>query len=225
MTIDDAAIHRPARTRDPVGRRLLLRTANAMSRLATWPLLLGSTAVFVVSAGVFFASAAPFAVPQVESACHQAPPDMRFTSSAAEIIGFLRACGTNGRDAYQYLQIADLLYPTVFGIFIATAIAFVLARLAPARHTILALAAVPLIASAFDYLENLCAWLALAAYPAPASTSALMGLASAAKNVASWTAGVVLVGALGMLAIKSLRRISRGPSRRGAQFRSPGMNH
>ncbi|MFM6848724.1 MAG: hypothetical protein ACKOVB_06435 [Terrabacter sp.] len=225
MTIDDIAVNRSARPREPSARRVLRGAGRIMSHLASRPLLIGSTALFVVCAGVFFASTAPFAIPRVESLCHQAPLDMRFTSTADQVASFLRECGTTGRDAYQHLQVADLIYPAVFGLFMATAIAFVLSRLAPARDSILALAALPLVASAFDYLENVCAWLALRAYPAPTSTNALLGLASAAKNVTSWTAGSVLVGALVMLALRAVGLRSRRLRRRRVELPSPRGIH
>ncbi len=73
--------------------------------------------------------------------------------------------------------------------FLASSLALVLRRLVPGRQVWLALAAVPFLSSAFDYLENVCAWLALAAYPSPAATDSLLGVASMAKVATSWAAG------------------------------------
>ena len=178
------------------------------------PLWVVNAAVFGVFAGAFFASSAPFAISRVEAACGQAPPDVRFTSGAADVLGFLNACGAAGRDAYRLLQVADLAYPTLFGLFMATSMALVFSRLAPARRALLTMAVFPLIGSAFDYLENLCAWLALAAFPDPAPTSSLLGLASAAKNLTFWTSGALLLGALGMLMVAKARRPMRPPANR-----------
>ncbi len=180
--------------------------ARAMGHLASWRVWLASAALFTVFAGAFFGSSAPFAIPTVEAACGQAPPDVRFTSSAGEVDGFLQACGVAGREAYRAMQLADLVYPTVFALFIASSLAMVLARLAPRRPALLALAALPLVASTFDYAENACAWLALASYPEAAASTSLLGAASAAKTTSSWAAGILLLGALGALAVVGFGR-------------------
>ena len=167
---------------------------------------------------MFFGSSAPFAIPRVEAACGQAPLDVRTTSSADDVNGFLTACGGVGREAYRALQVADLFYPLVFAMFMATSLALVLADLAPTRRSLLALAGLPFVASAFDYLENLFAWLALAAFPDPAATSSLLGLASAAKTLTSWAAGVLLLGAVALLVVDRVRRrVAPGAHRVGTE--------
>jgi hypothetical protein len=208
----------------PGGRRIVWSLVGAAARLAKWPLWVLSATVFGVFAGVFFASSAPFAIPHVEAVCRQAPPDVRFTSSAADVLGFLTRCGAAGRDAYRFLQVADLFYPTVFGMFMATSMALVIARLAPRRRALLGLAVLPLLGSAFDYLENLCAWLALVAYPNPSSTSSLLGLASAAKNLTFWASGALLLGALGLLVIAYAGRRLR-PRADRAGLHASGASH
>lgn len=191
--------------------------ASAMSRLASGRVWIVSASLFVVFAGLFFASSAPFAIPQVAATCGQPPPDVRFTSSAADVSGFLDACGSAGRAAYGSMQMADLLYPLVFGLFLATSFANVLARLAPGDRRVLALAALPLVGSAFDYLENAFAWLALVAYPDPSATGSLLGLASAAKSITFWVAGVALLVAAGALGVLDGRRwLTRRSARLGA---------
>jgi hypothetical protein len=201
MTTAPANETAPATT----GHRVVRSLADRLARLARWPLWLGQAAVYAVFAGLLFGSRAAFAIPHVEAACGQAPPDVRVFTSAADVTGFLTACGAAGRDAYRYLQLADLLYPAVFGLFMATSIALVVSRLAPAHRPLLALAALPLVASAFDYLENLCAWLALAAFPDQSPASLLLGPASAAKNLTSWASGALLLGAVGLLAVRRIR--------------------
>jgi hypothetical protein len=177
-----------------------------MGRLASWRVWLVSATLFGVFAGTFFGTSAPFAVRTVEAICGQAPPDIRFTSSAAQVSGFLDACGVVGRQAYQSMQVADLFYPLVFAVFTASSLALVISRLVPGRRSLLALAALPLVASAFDYLENACAWMALAAFPDAAPTNSLLGLASAAKTTTSWVAGILLLGALAALVVATVRR-------------------
>jgi hypothetical protein len=221
-----ADIHQPAQPRAhtvPAGHRIVWSLASSGARLAHWPLWLLTTTVFGVFAGAFFTSSAAFAIPHVEAVCRQAPPDVRFTSSAADVLGFLTGCGAAGREAYRFQQVADLFYPTVFGMFMATSMALVIARLAPERHALLALAVLPLLGSVFDYLENVCAWLALAAFPGPAPTSSLLGLASAAKNLTFWTSGALLLGALALLVIAQVSRRAR-PRANGADPDASGAS-
>jgi hypothetical protein len=191
------------------GGSLVSTVAGRMSGLASWRVWIVSASAFAAFAGLFFGSSMPFAIPQVESACGQAPPDVRFTSSSSEVSSFLDACGAVGRDAYQSMQMADLLYPLVFGLFLATSLALAVTHLAPRHQSVLALAALPLVGTVFDYLENVFAWLALAAYPEPSATGSLLGLASAAKTTTFWIAGIVLLGALGALAVVEGRRLLR----------------
>lgn len=181
-----------------------------MDRLASWRVWSVSAVIFVLFAGVFFASSAPFAIPEVEAACGAAPLDVRFTSSATEVDRFLEACGPEGREAYQRMQVADLFYPSVFGVFVASSLALALSRLAPERPALLGLAALPLVASGFDYVENVFAWLALGAFPEPVATNSWLGVASAAKTTLSWLAGLLLLVSLGMIAVRAAhRRIDR----------------
>ncbi|MGO4597700.1 hypothetical protein [Terrabacter sp. 2RAF25] len=191
----------------PPGHRLVRSLASTTARLASWPVWLSHAIVFGVFARLLFASSAPFAIPHVETACGQRPPDVRVFTSAADVTGFLSACGAAGRDAYRFLQLADLLYPMVFGLFMTASSALVLSRLATRRHSLLALAALPLLGSAFDYVENLCAWLALAAFPGQPPTSHLLGLASTAKNVTFWASGAVLLCAIAVLAARKAKAI------------------
>lgn len=193
--------------------------ARALGRLATWRVWTGLAAVYLLFAGAFFASTLAFAIPRVEAACGQAPLDVRFSSSAAEVHGFLEACGPVGREAYRMMQLADLFYPAVFALFLASSLALVLRHLAPARPRLLALAALPFVASGFDYAENALAWLSLAAFPEPAATGGLLGIASAAKSATSWLAGGLLIALVVALAVVRLRGLVGGARRRPAATR------
>jgi hypothetical protein len=77
-----------------------------------------------------------------------------------------------------------------------------------------AVAGVALVGTTFDYLENVFAWRALAAFPESVTTNALLGFASAAKTVAFWLAGLLLLGGLVALAVRALDRRIAGVRRR-----------
>ena len=176
--------------------------ARAVAPLSSLPAWVASAGVYAASAAAFFGSGAGFAIPTVQRICGQAPPDMRVTSTATEVHRFLSDCGSAGRQAYGALQVADLIYPLVFAVFLASSLALVLRLLAPDRPGLLGLAAVPFVASAFDYLENACAWLALAAWPQPGAADGLLGHFSTAKTATSWVAGTLLLLVLGALAVR-----------------------
>lgn len=181
--------------------------AAAMRRLAGWRPLAATGAVYVAFATAFFATSLPFAIPHVTQVCGAPPPDLRLYTSAAGVQAFLAGCGPAGRLAYQHLQQADLLYPTVFALFVASALATLLVRVTRAGSRWLAVAALPLLSSAFDYLENVAAWVALARFPARAEpASSLLGLASAAKSATSWAATILLIGLLVVVPAMAARR-------------------
>ncbi len=195
--------------------------AASMRQLGRRGIWIASTAVFLVFAGVFFASSAPFAIPEVAAACGQRPPDMRFFTSASDITSFLDACGPTGRDTYRNMQVADLIYPAVVGLFLASSLALVIGRLSPRGSNAVWLAAIPLVASSLDYVENIFAWFALARYPASAPTDAVLGYASAAKHATSWATGILLLGALAVLGVQLVRRRIR-PIHDPSESRSTG---
>ena len=171
--------------------------AAAMRRLAHPRVLAVAGTVYVAFAAAFFATSLPFAIPRVTELCGAPPPDLRFFTSAAGVQEFLSGCGPAGRLGYQHLQQADLLYPAAFALVAASALAMLLVRVTRPGSRWLALAALPLLGSAFDYLENASAWVALARFPGSAGpASSLLGMASAAKSLASWAAMALLVGLL-----------------------------
>ncbi len=97
-----------------------------MRRLSAGRVWVLAAVVYGVFAVAFFASGAAFAIPIVQRVCGQAPPDLRLTSTADEVHGFLATCGATGREAYTALQVADLFYPAVFAVFLASSLARVL---------------------------------------------------------------------------------------------------
>ncbi len=177
--------------------------APRMGRLGTWKVWLMTTSVFTVFAAVFFGSSAPFAIPRVEDECGMRPPDVRFTSSSADVEQFLAACGTVGRDAYGNMLLADVFYPAVFALFLASSLTLVFRQMQAHRRWFM-LVWLPVIGAGFDYLENGLAWRALATFPRPVATTAVLGLASAAKTTIFWLAGVTLLAAVATLVIRRL---------------------
>ena len=202
---------------------VLTTVSSLMRRLANWKVLITTGALFLTAAVVFFASSLPFAIPTVTAACGQPPPDMRFFTSGDQVRQFLTGCGPVGRAAYQNMQIADLFYPALAGLFIAAALAMVLTRLTRPASRVVALAALPLLGSVFDYLENAAAWVTMTAYPQHAgAVTDLLGIASTSKQVCTWAAWFILITAIGMTLVRTARRRHpRRPAIESTQRMSP----
>ncbi len=193
------------------------RWGGLLEWLASRRVWITSAALFVPFAFVFFASTAAFAIPEVEAACGQAPPDMRFYSSGDDVVSFLDACGPVGRNAYQNMQLADLVYPAIVGLFLASSLALATKRLS-ARNSLRWVAVIPLVAALFDYLENAFAWLAITSYPEAIVTNEVLGLASAAKTALSWAAGLALLTCLAIVGLHAVRGRARRQHQRSSML-------
>ena len=202
--------------------RVIIGLSHAMRKLATWWVLAVTGGVFVVFAVAFFATPLPFSIAHVTSLCSAAPPDVRFYMPGEGVTQFLTGCGEAGRDAYRDLQLADLFYPAVSGLFLASALAVVLSRLFRPGSPVIALAALPLLGSAFDYLENVAAWTALMAFPGPAETATnLLGVSSMAKQTVSWASWLLLLLAIGCLVARVRRHRHQDSEGRQRSTTSP----
>ena len=189
------------------GRAQSSRRVLLVRSLGSWRVWIPSAAVFLVFAAIFFQSSAPFSISEVESTCGQAPPDVQNFTTGDDVSGFLDACGADGRAAYRNMQIADLFYPAVYGLFVASSLALSLAKTSLSSRWVSRAIALPFVGAGFDYVENIFAWVALTSYPGDASTNSLLGLAGTAKAATYWVSGLVLIGALVVLAAKRSRRV------------------
>lgn len=188
---------------------LVERTAGAMDRLASWRVWWVLAITFAICAGVFFRTDLPFSIPRVERLCAAPPLDVRFTSTTDDVDRFLNGCGIEGRSAYRQMLLADLIYPLVFGFFMASSLALAIRSVVRRRSPLSALPVVALIGSGLDYLENLLEWRALHAFPSQAASTHLLGLVSAGKTVTFWLAGVGLIVLLTAIGVRAVRDRSR----------------
>lgn len=180
--------------------------STQLRRLADRRVLVASGALCFLLARFMFGTSGRGSLAFVAERCGEAAPDVRFTSSPEQLSGFLSACGAAGREAYRDLQLVDLVYPAAVGIFLASALASVLSRVARSSGVV-ALAALPLLASAFDYLENVAAWTLLTRYPDPLPwVGRVLGVASAAKQSLMWVSVAVLVVGLVVAVAGRIRR-------------------
>lgn len=188
-----------------------LRLTGPMRRLANWRLVIVSGVVFTAFAALLFRSAAPFGIPNVKDLCGQPPPDVRLFVSAQDVQRFMAACGDAGRAAYRNLQLADLFYPAVSALFMASVLATALSSNSRHGSSWVAVASLPLLGAGLDYLENAAAWFVLLRYPdESAAAAALFSAASATKLSVNWMAGILLII---VLAYGLLRRTTRRQKR------------
>lgn len=138
-------------------------------------------------------------IPAIEAACGAPPPDVRPYTGPAQLRAFLEGCGPSGRAAYVRLQVVDLVYPAVMASFTIGALSALAARVAPSGRWSWVWV-FPALSSAFDYVENIAAWVALARFPAAGELDGLLGVASAVKQGLGWAGGVTLVALLVALA-------------------------
>lgn len=196
--------------------------ATRMARLARRRTLLISGVVTVPLAIVLFASSGTSSLAAVADRCGAPAPDVRFTTSPEGIQSFLAGCGAAGRSAYRDLQLLDLLYPAAFGLFLATAMALLVPlawRGGSPRWR--AVAAIPLLGAAFDYVENAAAWTLLVRYPEPATWVArILGTASAAKQTTMWASALLVLAGLGGAAVERARQ-RRKPKMPWGRFVAP----
>ncbi|MDH3959513.1 MAG: hypothetical protein OEU98_08600 [Actinomycetota bacterium] len=185
----------------------LVRTNSMVERLADRRLLAGSGLVWLVLAGVLFASRGRFSLAAVEQACGLSAPDVRFAPAAADTHAFLARCGADGLAAYRDLQLIDLLYPAAGALVLVVALALILVRVAP--H-VAWLALIPLVAAMGDYLENAAAWALLGAGGSEAGLAAqVLQVGSAVKVVGSWVSWLMLSGLLIVVVVRALARRRR----------------
>jgi len=192
--------------------------SNRMASLANRRVLLASGALVLAIASVMFATSGRFSLGTIAQQCGRPAPDVRWATSATGVEDFLTSCGTAGRSAYRDLQLLDLVYPAAMGLFLASALTYSLPKLQRGRdQSLRVLAVVPLLAAAFDYLENLGAWVVLARYPdQPTWAASLFSIASPAKQALNWTAGLLLVAGLIAMGIRSVRSRTGGSQQRDA---------
>ena len=190
----------------------------AMAHLAQRRLLLISGAVTVALAAVLFASSGTSSLAAVADRCGQPAPDVRFHDIARggpvvpgrlrrrRPIGVPRPAArgrrsTRRRSGSSSPRRSPCSCPGRCG------------RRRPGR----ALAVVPLVGAAFDYVENLAAWTLLVRYPEPAAWAArVLGTASAAKQVTMWASAVLVLAGLvgaGVAHLRTRRPSSDPPAR------------
>ncbi len=184
-------------------RSLLDRVVAVLGRTSRGWLLAAVTTAFVGAAYLIgYAPNVPFSVERIKSiAGHQQILDLMFAYSPREGLKTLAALGPNGRQHYNYFQIADVLFPATYALALASWILALFRR----QKLAVALAFVPLVTAIFDYLENLGVFVALRTYPDSWPVSLWTASAfGALKRIGIYVAiALIIAGAIGWLLVLS----------------------
>ncbi len=140
------------------------------------------------------------------------PLDLRFGFTPEVARESLAAFGESGRQFYLLFQLTgDVLYPVVYGLLFGAAIGFLFRRSLVISSPLQPFALVPLVAAAFDLLENLAIVLMIVQYPAFPD-----GLAQAG-SVAGQMKWLLTALSLGLLVAGAVLYLLRRRRESGAQ--------
>ena len=147
--------------------------------------------VFVVMAYlILYVSQVPFSVARIMqlSGDHRIL-DLMFAYSPSRGESSLAALGDEGRRHYNYFQISDIVFPATYAMALSGLI------LALFRHWRIAaaLALIPVVTAAFDYLENVGVFVSLRTYPDPSHAALALASTSGAVKFIGFYAALCLV--------------------------------
>ncbi|MBI5353738.1 MAG: hypothetical protein HZB50_13935 [Chloroflexi bacterium] len=138
--------------------------------------------------------------------------DLKFFYTAPQAYETLDLLGEQGRAIYLRILTADMIYPTVLGLFLAVTITFIFQHtLSPASRLYL-LNVLPIANTLFDYCENIITLTLLKNYPSHLNAVATVnGFFTLAKNLFGLLSfSILLIGLLALayqqFALRFLRR-------------------
>ena len=148
------------------------RISRRLYRLSKLPVVLICLLVFLA----FSATQLPAQSAQAAAYSDDAgTPDTTFFYTPAELNRMAESYGSDGRQAYIRARFTfDLVFPLVYGAFLATSLSFLLGRSLDEASSWRRLNLIPLAAVLLDLLENINAALVMAAYPAPQPLAAAL---------------------------------------------------
>jgi len=169
-------------------------------RVSTGWVVLGAIAVFVV----FSATVLPMAASDAEQYANgAASPDTSFWYSADDLRQAAGEFGSDGRDAYVQARFTfDLVWPLVYGAFLATALSWLLARGLSASSPWRRLNLLPVVVVLLDYAENVCTAVTIGRYPAETAVLPYLAPFFTASKWLLITVSFLLIPIAGFLALR-----------------------
>jgi hypothetical protein len=179
-----------------------------MVGLSRWLERISKGWVAILAVVIFFVFT-PLVLPQqaarFEAVAGDGPsPDQSFIYTPSDLYGMAEAYGPEGRAAYVRARWTfDVIWPLVYTFFLATAISWLGKRAFPEGSRARLLNLVPVLGLLFDYLENLCASIVMARYPAQ---TPVIDLLTTIFTPIKW---VFVVGSFVALAVVAVAAIAR----------------
>ena len=137
------------------------RLSDWLYRISNGWVVLSALIIFLLFIGLVMPGQASQAV-----ARGAASPDLTFYYTAGDLYKMAEAYGAAGRQAYVRVRFTfDLIFPLVYLLFLCTGISWIYGRVFPPDSVSRLANLAPVLAAAFDYLENLSASLVMARYP------------------------------------------------------------
>jgi hypothetical protein len=138
-------------------------------------------------------------------------PDQSFIYAPSDLYEMAEAFGPDGRAAYVRARWTfDVVWPIVYTFALVTAIGWMAKRAFPEGSKARLLNLVPVLGLLFDYLENICASIVMARYPAQ---TPVIDLLTTIFTPVKW---VFVVGSFMVLAAVAVAWIARGVRNRKA---------
>jgi hypothetical protein len=166
-----------------------------------WVTILAVVIFFVFTPLVLPGQAARFE----EVAGDGASPDQSFIYTPSDLYDMAEAFGPQGRSAYVRARWTfDVVWPIVYTFALVAAISWLGKRAFPEGSKARLLNLVPVLGLLFDYLENICASIVMARYPAQ---TPVIDLLTTVFTPIKW---VFVVGSFVVLAVVGVAAIARG---------------
>lgn len=180
-----------------------------MVGLSRWLERVAKGWVTILAVVIFFVFT-PLVLPQqaarFEAVAGDGPsPDQSFIYTPADLYRMAETYGPEGRVAYVRARWTfDVVWPLVYTFFLVTAISWLGKRAFPPGSRARLLNLVPVLGLLFDYLENICASIVMARYPAQ---TPIVDLLTTVFTPIKW---VFVVGSFVVLVVVAVAAIARG---------------
>jgi len=192
---------------------MLSKLSSMVRRITSLKSFLILLVLYTVVYEIFFHADVPFGLNQTRQYAGAVNIlDLKFFYTAQQAYETLDLLGGQGRAIYLRILTADMVYPTVLGLFLAVTITFIFQNtLSPASRLYL-LNVLPIANTLFDYCENIMTLILLKNYPSHLDAEATVnGFFTLAKNLFGLLSFSVLLISLMVLAcqqfiLKFLRR-------------------
>ena len=189
-------------------------TGAAMAGLSRWLERVSKGWVTILAVVIFFVFT-PLVLPQqavrFEAVAGEGPsPDQSFIYSPADLYRMAEAFGAEGRAAYVRARWTfDVVWPLVYTFFLATTISWLGKRAFPAGSKARLLNLTPALGLLFDYLENICASIVMARYPAQTPVIDLLTTVFTPIKWVFVVGSFVVLAVVAVIAVAQRVRVSR----------------